>query len=1061
MKKNLTVFLFLLSGVFSFSYGQSIQIIHNSADPVFDTVDIYVDLGGGTTQLLVDDLGFRGATDFINVLSGTFRVALAPKTSTSIADTLFGFDFTTVSGTDYVVMVSGVDPANTSSFAPNPEARSIAFTPYTLTGAATQSANTGEIALTVAHGATDVPAVDIFIRELGALAAVDDATYSDIAGPLQVPAADVNIDISLSSDSAANVFTYFAPLATAGLTDSAVFVFASGFLNPTANQSGPAFGLFAATAGGNVIELPRQDSALVQIIHNSPDPLVDSVDIYLNDDPTPFLTSVKFRSGTAFLTVPANQQLKFGFAVDGPGGTTLSDVAVEDSIYPLANETYTVLASGVVDPTQFDPNPDAVPTAFGLNVIQGTLSEFMTMGQTALLAYHGSPDAPAVDVVAGGTVVLGDNLVFRNPADAYVAVPSTSYTVEIFDSTQTDVLASFTADLSSFASTPLFVFASGFRIAAQNQNGPEFGLFAIGPNGGEAIELPLIQPSFDSYVQLIHNSADPAFSTVDVYAIGPDGFPLLVEDDFNFREATEFIEIEDGTWRFAFAPGNSTGIADTLFGQDLTILPNTNYVAMAAGVNPANVGSFAANPDGNPISFAAYALENADTASQTSGEIALTVAHGATDVPAVDIFIRELGTAAVVNDAAFGDIAGPLQVPGADVTIDISLSNDSAVNVFTYSALLQTAGLTDSAVFVFASGFLDPAANQSGPSFGLFAATAQGTVIGLTLVDTAAVQIIHNAPDPILDSVDIFLYDDAAPALTNVKFRTASNFLSVDGNRELVAGFALHDPLGTTRADIVFFDTLFIEAGKTYYAIASGVVDPTQFASNPDGVPTDLQVVGIEGALNEFTTPGEVALGVYHGSPDAPTVDAITGAGTVVLADDLAYTDITPTYAEVPAASYDVDVTDATGSTTIGTYRADVSGLAENPILVFASGFVDPATNQNGPAFGLFAITPAGGVAIELPLVVSNNTLEEYADFVVYPNPSRGIAQLRVDGKLSLDMEVSVLDVLGRTTGEVIRINSRLGRQEIALPTEGLGAGLYQVLIETSEGNQVLPLVIK
>jgi hypothetical protein len=52
------------------------------------------------------------------------------------------------------------------------------------------------------------------------------------------------------------VATYPAPLSTLGLNGAAIGVIASGFLDPSVNNNGPAFGLYVALpAGGDLVAL--------------------------------------------------------------------------------------------------------------------------------------------------------------------------------------------------------------------------------------------------------------------------------------------------------------------------------------------------------------------------------------------------------------------------------------------------------------------------------------------------------------------------------------------------------------------------------------------------------------------------------------------------------------------------------------------------------------------------------------------------------------------------------------------------------------------------------------
>ena len=90
-------------------------------------------------------------------------------------------------------------------------------------------------------------------------------------------------------------------------------------------------------------------------------------------------------------------------------------------------------------------------------------------------------------------------------------------------------------------------------------------------------------------LQVIHNAADPAAVSVDIYL---DGTLLL--DNFGFRDATPFIDAPAGTpINIGVAGPNSTSVSDTIKNFTVTLTENETYVAIANGV--LDPGSFATN----------------------------------------------------------------------------------------------------------------------------------------------------------------------------------------------------------------------------------------------------------------------------------------------------------------------------------------------------------------------------------------------------------------------------------------------------------------------------------
>jgi hypothetical protein len=220
-------------------------------------------------------------------------------------------------------------------------------------------------------------------------------------------------------------------------------------------------------------------TAQVQVIHNSPDPAAAEVDVYLDSDLA--LDDFAFRAATPVLDLPAGVEIVIGIAPGNSSGP--GDIIATFPVTLMAGEGYVVMATGVLD-SSLPGNPEGLDTAFTLEVF----APLTTMGpadEVALLAYHGSPDAPTVDVVAVGVGVLVDNLAYGDFA-GYLSVPAADYTLQVTPGDDNGtVVAAFDAPLSGLGGGAAVVFASGFlssRLAS-------FGLFAALPDGS-VLELP-------------------------------------------------------------------------------------------------------------------------------------------------------------------------------------------------------------------------------------------------------------------------------------------------------------------------------------------------------------------------------------------------------------------------------------------------------------------------------------------------------------------------------------------------------------------------------------------
>jgi|TARA_B110000914_G_C15452972_1_gene441880 hypothetical protein len=227
-------------------------------------------------------------------------------------------------------------------------------------------------------------------------------------------------------------------------------------------------------------------------------------------------------------------------------------------------------------------------------------------------------------------------------------------------------------------------------------------------------EEEVTQSNPTARVQVIHNCADLAASSVDVYLNNN-----LLIDNFNFRTASSFIDAPAGEdFSVSIAPSSSMSSAEALVSYTYNLVEGETYILVAEGIisttgySPATAFSIEVYPMGRE-------------AASNEGNTDLLIHHGSTDAPTVDVVETGVGAGTIVDDASYGDFTSYLELSTADYTLEIRDASGQ-VTYATYSAPLLTLGLTGASAVVVASGFLDPSSNSNGEFFGLFVALPAG-----------------------------------------------------------------------------------------------------------------------------------------------------------------------------------------------------------------------------------------------------------------------------------------------------------------------------------------------
>lgn len=225
-------------------------------------------------------------------------------------------------------------------------------------------------------------------------------------------------------------------------------------------------------------------TARVQLIHNSADFNVEVVDVYVESILA--VDNFTFRNATAFVDLPAGIEIDIAIAL---GNSTGAGSAFYVLPVTLVNGgTYVGVLSGIESPAGYNPSPP-----FELNIQSMARETATNPANVDILLYHGSTDAPTIDVVETqvglGTIV--DNISYTQ-FEGYIELPTEDYIVEIRTADGNTGLAAYQAPLQTlgFNGAALTVLASGFFDPSQNLDGPSLGLYAATPVGGPLLELP-------------------------------------------------------------------------------------------------------------------------------------------------------------------------------------------------------------------------------------------------------------------------------------------------------------------------------------------------------------------------------------------------------------------------------------------------------------------------------------------------------------------------------------------------------------------------------------------
>lgn len=529
-------------------------------------------------------------------------------------------------------------------------------------------------------------------------------------------------------------------------------------------------------------------------------------------------------------------------------------------------------------------------------------------------------------------------------------------------------------------------------------------------------------------LQLINNSADPSMQLIDVYVNDS-----LVADDIIFRGATTFMAYTvSSNLNIGIAPNSSTSVNDTLKNFEVLLQPNDTAIAIINGV--LDTAQFAVNPDGIATALNILVHTNIRSAAINANQVDFIIVQNATDLVKSDFAIRDVKNLA--NDIIYSGSTNYDTTAAISFTLDIKpFANDSIIKSFQ----IDFSGMDGSAAVLLASGFQDPAANQNGPPLGFFAVFSNGAVIEYFPVSIAKLQAINNSADPALDSIDIYALGNLV--VDNFHFRSATALFDVPGDIPLEIAVAPGN--STSVNDTIRSFTLTFQNGKNYVAIASGVIDTAAFAPNPEGADNSFKMVLQDALRWKAQNTTDFDFRFINGVTDAPSVDLKFSGGNVIT-DNAPYSTLMPYNIFTASGIYNIDITDSSNSNNYNSYQIVTDTIAGQSAVIFFSGFINPANNQNGSAYSLFAAFPQGKV-IELNTVTKVSELISGNQLQLFPNPAHNFAAISINGANNGINKFEIFNV----TGNLISENTFSGNKtQVDLRKIESGIYLVEVMCE-------------
>jgi hypothetical protein len=253
-------------------------------------------------------------------------------------------------------------------------------------------------------------------------------------------------------------------------------------------------------------------------------------------------------------------------------------------------------------------------------------------------------------------------------------------------------------------------------------------------------------------------------------------------------------------------------------------------------------------------------------------------------------------------------------------------------------------------------------------------------------------------------------------------------------------------------------DSLYLSVASPSLIAFLGVDDSSVFAPNPDGRSTEFRIL---------TQPLPIEAGqdhlarvlFLHATTDAPAIN-ISIQGGSLLVQNLRYGETADSNIGLTPGNYMFEVRRTDNNQLIGSFPIDLSGQAGEIAVVAATGFLDPAANQNGPAASLTEFETGTTILTDVKNPPAKELPTSFALMQNYPNPFNPSTAIGFQVTAYSHVRLSIYDLLGREVATLVNEVKAPGEHSVAWDARGMATGVYFYKLQAGNFAQTKKLLL-